>query len=205
MKRFRMTLLALSLILIFLGYNDMKLYLNNKTVQEINIVDLIAGKPHQELMLIKGGYYDLKNAISTSGSIEIESLLVPLTLSPGKQPYNVFVETRNPEVLKLVNKYNFDMDTEYMRNKFYEENKEKFYPQVDVQVMMFSSIVKNQNQVKLIKLVKQVGLKVDENNLIFVAEGKTPPFYRGIFFLIVGVLGMLKAFSLFKKAKQNED
>lgn len=203
MKRFRFTLLAISLILLYLGAMDLKLVLNNQDVQRINIEDLIAGKEHRELILIQNGYLDLKNAISTSGSIEIEALLVPLTAEPGLQPYKIFIEMRSPEVLKLVNKYNFDIDTDYLREKYFNEHKSEFYPQVNINGMMFSSLVANQSQVKLVKLVKDVGLQVDEN-IIFVSEDKTPPKYRGIFFFIIGILGGLKAFTMFQKAGEEK-
>ena len=201
MKRFRVTLLALSLVLLFLGIADLRTYMKNRQPQNVSIAELVAGVEHIERMNISGGYFDLLNAINTSGSIEIDALLVPLTVTPGEQPFKVFVETRNPDVLTLVTQYNLGMDTEEQRAKFLEDNKEKFYPQMDLAVMQFSNIVANSNQAKLVKLVESVGLKVDEN-VLFVSEGKEPPLLRGIFFFLFGILGVLKAVSMFKKARQ---
>jgi len=199
-----MTLLALSLVLLFLGYTDMSLYLNNTKAQEIDITGLINGEETQEKLIVRGGYLDLKNAVSTSGSIELDALLVPLTEEPGRQPFKVFVETRDPEIIKLVQKYQFEMDTEFLRKKFFEENKDKFYPQLTIEAMKFSSIVANRNQVKIIKLLRSVGLDV-EDDVVFIAEGKQPPKYRGIFFLIVGLLGLLKSYDMFKKARDQKE
>jgi hypothetical protein len=189
--------LAFSLILLFLGYNDITLFLKNKTPQIIDVKELLSGKPHKKRLIIKNGYLDLKNAISTSGSIEIDALLVPLTDKPGKQPYKIFVETRDENIVKLVTTYNFDFDTEYQREQFYKKHEKEFYPKKDIGGMMFSQLIANTNQTKLLKLVEQVGLKV-KKPVFFFSENKTPPKYRGFFFMIVGIAGLIKSLTMLK-------
>lgn len=200
MKRFRITLIAVSLILIYLGASDVRLAMRNTNAQTISIAELASGGEHIEKLVVTGGYYDLKNAVSTSGSVKLDTLLVPLTEEPGQEPYRVFVETREPAIMDLVEKYNFQLDSDPARLAFFEEHKAEFYPRRDVSGMKFSSVVANTNEKKLVTLLTSVGLKVQEP-VIFIAEGKEPPKTRGIFFLIIGALGLLKGGALFRKAK----
>ena len=69
MKRFRFTLIAVCLVLLYLGVNDLLLWFKNQTPQTITISQLEASGAPQEWLKIKAGYLDLDRAISTSGTV----------------------------------------------------------------------------------------------------------------------------------------
>jgi len=198
MKRFRFTLLVVSLVLLYMGFLDLRVLLSNQQPEDVSIQDLINGAYQQELLYVTGGFMDLEHAISTSGSIEFDALLVPLTVVPGEQPYHVIVETRAPEVLDLVKTYNFKLDSEYQRKQFLEKNREKFYPQRDINGMLFSTIIARANEHKLTKLVQSTGLSIGDP-LVLLSEGKEPVVWRGIFYLLMGLLGIVRSYMLFRR------
>src|SRR5210317_2040063 len=111
MRRFRYTLIAVCLVLLFLGVSDLILWFENQTPQPVSIDELEQTGAPREWLQVAAGYQDLDRAISTSGSLELEALLVPLVTHPDQEQIRVMVETRNPHQLKLFQDYHFFTDT----------------------------------------------------------------------------------------------
>ena len=111
MRRFRYTLIAVCLVLLFLGVSDLTLWFNNQAPQPVSIETLEQIGAPAEWLEAKAGYQDLDRAISTSGSLEMEALLVPLVAHPDQEQIHIMVETRDPHQLKLFQDYHFFTDT----------------------------------------------------------------------------------------------
>ena len=89
MKRFRFTLTAICLVLLWLGWTDVSLFLRNRAPLTITEAELVKNGPPREWLHITGGYQDLLMGISTSGSVELDAFLVPLRVSHRITSYNV--------------------------------------------------------------------------------------------------------------------
>jgi len=198
MKRFRFTLIAVCLVLLYLGVNDLLLWFKNQTPQTITISQLEASGAPQEWLKIKAGYLDLDRAISTSGSVEMEALLIPLVTHPDQQRILVMVETRAPDLLQLFQEYHFFTDTIPEKRAFRKEYAEAFKGQRDVTGMLVAGLIARGNQQKLLKLAKQTGLDIADN-VIFLSEEKQPGKWRGVFFTVIGLLGLIKVLTYKKQ------
>ena len=198
MKRFRFTLIAVCLVLLYLGVNDLLLWFKNQTPQTITISQLEASGAPQEWLKIKAGYLDLDRAISTSGSVEMEALLIPLVTHPDQQRILVMVETRAPDLLQLFQEYHFFTDTIPEKRAFRNEYAEVFKGQRDITGMLVAGLIARGNQQKLLKLAKQTGLDI-ANNVIFLSEEKQPGKWRGVFFTVIGLLGLIKVLTYKKQ------
>jgi len=191
MKRFRFTLLAICLVLLFLGWNEISFFLRNRTPLAVTITDLEQGTETREWLHITGGSLDLLGAISTSGSIELDALLIPLKSDPAAPGFQVLVETRDPAFLDLFGTYHFRQDSEHEQQRYLEENRERFTIRRDLTGTKVGGLIASGNRDKLIKLTRELGTPVEEN-VLFVSEGKEPGKWRGFFFFGVGLLGLLK-------------
>lgn len=198
MKRFRFTLIAICLVLLYLGIDDLLLWFNNQAPQAMTISQLEASGAPQEWLKIKAGYLDLDRAISTSGSVEMEALLIPLVTHPDQQRILVMVETRAPDLLQLFQEYHFFTDTIPEKRAFRNEYAEAFKGQRDVTGMLVAGLIARGNQQKLLKLAKQTGLDIADN-VIFLSEEKQPGKWRGVFFTVIGLLGLIKVLTYKKQ------
>jgi hypothetical protein len=193
MQRFRVTLIAVSAVLLFLGINDLSLWWRNRTPTSIDIATLARSGPPTEWLKVSDGYMDLDRAISTSGSIELEALLVPLLPSPDQEEIRVLVETRNPHILELVRGYHFTPETEQEQAAFREKHAAEFMARREVTGMLVSGLVDKGNRSKLLELARKTGLDIKED-VIFLSEGKIPQLWRGLFFALVALFAVLKLF-----------
>jgi len=191
LRRFRFTLLAVCLFLLFLGAVDLRLWLNNPTPAPVAVAELEAGNPPREWLMVQGGTLNLEEAISTSGTVELEALLVPLTGNPGQTRYRILVETRDPVLMELFRTYNFKLDTLPEKERFLEENRAGFHPVRTVEGMVVTGLIASGNRDKLLKLARAVGMDIAPE-VIFISEGKTPGKWRGVFFLAAGLLGLAR-------------
>lgn len=191
MRRFRFTLIAICAVLIYLGSSDLFLWFNNQAPRSISIQQLEQLGPPQEWLHVTGGFQDLDRAISTSGSVEMEALLVPLLSAPGQAQIRVLVETRSPYLLQLFQEYHFLTDTVPEKRAFREEYAEVFTGQREVTGMLVSGLIASGNQQKLMKLATQTGLEIADD-VVLLSEGKQPGKWRGVFFTVVGILGLIK-------------
>jgi len=195
MKRFRFTLIAVCLVLLYLGGNDLLLWFNNQSAQTLSISQLEESGAPQEWLNVKAGYMDLDRAISTSGSVEMEALLIPLVTHPDQQRIRVMVETRSTDLLQLFKEYHFFTDTIPEKQAFRNKHAEEFRGQRDVTGMLVAGLIARGNQQKLLKLAKQTGLDIADD-VIFLSEGKVPGKWRGVFFTVVGLLGLVRVLTV---------
>ena len=191
MKRFRFTLIAVCLVLLYLGGSDLLLWFNNQSAQTVSISQLEESGAPQEWLNVKAGYMDLDRAISTSGSVEMEALLIPLVTHPDQQRIRVMVETRSTDLLQLFKEYHFFTDTIPEKQAFRNKHAEEFRGQRDVTGMLVDGLIARGNQQKLLTLAKQTGLDIADD-VIFLSEGKVPGKWRGVFFTVVGLLGLVR-------------
>lgn len=191
MNRFRFTLIAVCLVLLFLGVSDLVLWFNNQAPQSVQIDQLEASGAPREWLQVSGGYQDLDRAISTSGALELEALLVPLISHPDQERIQVMVETRNEHLLRLFKEYHFFTDTVPEKRAFRERHAREFKGERDVTGMLVGGLIASGNQDKLRKLAQQTGLDIADD-VIFLSEGKEPGTWRGVFFTLVGLLGLVK-------------
>lgn len=199
MKRFRVTLLVVCLMLGWLGFNDLSLFLRNSAPQTISIEDLANQGAPREWLQIDGGYQDLLQAINMSGTMEIDSFLVPLKHSADTDDLLVWFETRDPQIVSALKTYYFKIDTDKERSDFVEENRQLFFAQRDLTGMTVSNLVADSNKNKLEELLEEMGIPVSDR-VIFISEGKEPSSGRGFFFVAMALLGLVKLmFDLIKK------
>jgi hypothetical protein len=198
MRRFRVTLLVVCLLLGWLGYTDLSLLLRNQAPQQLSISELETQGPAQEWISVSGGYQDLLQAINMSGTIEIDSFLVPLKGSVKGADSNIWFETRDPQIVNLLKNYYFKLDTEEQRQQFREDNRELFTAPRVVTGMTVDNLIANSNSSKLKKLLQEMNLPVAEN-VIFISEGKEPTALRGFFFSAMAIIGLLKLLLDLKK------
>jgi hypothetical protein len=197
MYRFRVTLLAICLLLIYLGWNDANLYLRNQQPEVINIEILEQQGAPREWLQVEGGYLDLQRAISTSGTVTLDALLVPLSSEPRSGTFQVLVETRQPRLLELFRTYHLRLDTTVEQKRFIEEHQEEFFGQRQVTGTVVTGLVASGNRDKLMKLARGVGIDVPED-VIFLSEGNEPVRYRGFVFLALGLIGLVRVISLWR-------
>ena len=189
MKRFRVTLLVVCLLLGWLGFNDLSLYLRNRTPQAITIEELAEQGAPREWLRVDGGYQDLQQAINMSGTMEIDSFLVPLKASAETDELLIWFETRDPHIVNTLKTYYFKMDSDQARADFLEENRRTFFAQRDLTGMAVGNLIADSNKNKLEKLLTEMGIPVSER-IIFISEGKEPTIGRGLFFLAMALLGL---------------
>ncbi|WP_429885502.1 hypothetical protein [Geoalkalibacter halelectricus] len=197
MRRFRFTLIAVCLLLLYLGYNDASLSLRNPEPLSIDLQTLIAQDAPREWLHVTGGYQNLDEAISTSGQVELKALLVPLVQDPADQRFHLLFETRDPEILDLIYTYHFRFDNVFAQERFRQEQAEVFLARRDVTGMVAGGFKGTSNRDKLMQLAQTVGLDIPAD-VIMLSEGKEPPRYRGFFFLAMGLAGLIKAGLMFK-------
>ena len=203
MNRFRFTLIAVCLVLLYLGVTDLILWFNNQSPRAVTISELEQSGAPQEWLSALSGFQDLDRGISTSGNLELEALLIPLVAHPGQETIHVFVETRNEHLLQLFKEYHFFTDTVPEKQAFRRKHAKEFKGQRDVTGMLVSGLIVRSNQQKLLDLAKQTGLNVADD-VIFLSEGKEPGKWRGVFFTVVGLLGLIRIFTYKKPAETAE-
>ena len=201
MKRFRVTLLVVCLLLGWLGYNDLSLMFRNSEPQQISIENLEAQGPSQEWLLVSNGYQDLLQAINMSGTMDIDSFLVPLKRSTDSPDINIWFETRDPQIVELLKIYYFKLDTDTARQKFLQDNRDFIYARREVKGMTVDNLVASSNREKLKELLQEMKMTVPEN-VIFISEGKEPVYLRGLFFAVIAVIGLIKLVIGFKSSNK---
>ena len=199
MKRFRVTLLVVCLLLGWLGFNDLSLFLRNRTPQSITIEELDKQGAPREWLSIDGGYQDLQQAINMSGTMEIDAFLVPLKPSEDSDNLLIWFETRDPQIVSTLKTYYFKLDSDDARERFMEENHQIFFAQRNLTGMTVGNLIADSNKNKLEELLTEMNIPVSDQ-IIFISEGKEPAWGRGLFFVAMALIGLTKLmFNLFKK------
>lgn len=202
MKRFRITLLAICLILAWLGYSDISLMLRNRQPLEITLEQLEKTGAPREWLTVTGGTQDLLQAINMSGSMEIDAFLVPLKSAPDSPEAKVWFETRDPKTIEALKTYYFILDSDAGRARFVADNQELFRGRRPLTGMTADSLVADSNRHKLSKLLQEMNIPVSDQTL-FISEGKEPVRWRGLFFAAIAAIGIAKIFISF--ARQGND
>ncbi|HMB16234.1 MAG TPA: hypothetical protein VKN62_07950 [Pelovirga sp.] len=192
MNRFRVTIIAICLVLAWLAYNDLSLYLRNPEPLVVSINELeTLGQAPREWMTVTGGHPDYLQGINMTGGMDFEAFLVPLTSSPDSNNYRVWFETRDPEILEALKTYYFSLNTEAQRQEFLELNSHIFFGQRNLTGMTAAELVANSNQKKLASLLEEMGIETT-GTPVFISEAKEPVIWRGVFFAIIAFAGVLK-------------
>jgi hypothetical protein len=189
------------MVLLYLGGSDLRILLRNPKPMPVSLTELEQQEPEQEWLTIRGGHQDLLEAISTSGSVEVNAFLVPLKTSPEAKDYRILIETRKPQIVDALKFYHFKLETDLERQKYLEEHRELFFGQREVTGMVMSGLIGRNNRNRLSKLSKDYGIAVPEN-VLFVTEGKEPAKIRGFFFVGVALLGLVKLATTWRKRRE---
>lgn len=200
MKRFRITILAVCLILAWLGYSDISLMLRNRQPLEISLAALESNGAPREWLTVTGTQ-DLLQAINMSGTMEIDSFLVPLKTAAGSSTMSVWFETRDPQIITALKTYYFMLDSDAKKEAFVKDNRNLFMGRRTLTGMTADSLVANSNQNKLEKLLTEMNIPVSEKT-VFISEGKEPARWRGIFFTAIALVGMARIFYSFSRQGQ---
>ncbi|SDZ91597.1 hypothetical protein SAMN05660420_00716 [Desulfuromusa kysingii] len=193
MKRFRATIIAICLILAWLGFADLNLLLRNPNPTDISITDLESTGAPREWLTVHDGYQDLTQAINMSGTMEVGSYLVPLKQSQDDQHINIWFETRDPQIVDILNTYYFLLETKAQQQHFFQENQQFFSAQREITGMTVANLVADSNRKKLSQLLQHMDIPQSENT-IFISEGKKPAIWRGIFFMTIAIIGLIKVY-----------
>ncbi len=201
MKRFRITILAICLILGWLGFSDLGLLLRNQEPQRVSIAELETKGAPREWLTVTDGTQDLLQAINMSGSMTIDSFLVPLKRAPESNVMKVWFETRDPQIISALKNYYFILETDTQKAEFVEANKHLFMGQRSLTGMTADNLVASSNRNKLTELLQEMNIAVSEET-IFISEGKEPAVWRGIFFATIAIVGMVKIFISFARREE---
>ncbi|PLY06441.1 MAG: hypothetical protein C0622_00880 [Desulfuromonas sp.] len=203
MKRFRITILAICLILAWLGYSDLRVLLRNSEPLTITLADLERSGAPREWLTVTDGTQDLMQAINMSGSVTIDSFLVPLKSNLTSNKMMVWFETRDPEIIDALKTYYFLLDSDQAREEYLAKNRDLFYAKRVITGMTADNLVASANRDKLAKLLMEMEIPVTDET-IFISEGKEPIRWRGFFFLGIAVIGMIKVFMSFAGSSKKE-
>jgi len=198
MQRFRITILAICLLLAWLAYADLSILVRNQEPLEISISDLEANGAPREWLSINGGYQVLLEAINMSGTMDITSFLVPLKQSKDSDVVTVWFETRDPQIISTLKTYYFLLESEKQKADYLSEHQDFFTAQRQLVGMTPDNIVASSNKKKLTDLLQSMNIDVAENT-IFISEDKQPVVFRGIFFAFISVIGLIKTVLSFRK------
>ncbi len=203
MKKFRVTIIAVCLILGWLGYADLSRLLRNPEPLEISITDLEATGAPREWLTVNDGYQDLLQAINMSGTMEVGSFLVPLKHAKNTSKMKIWFETREPEIIEALKTYYFMLETDKQKQDFLQNNQQLFSAQRILTGMTANNLVADSNQNKLTELLTEMNIPVTEDT-IFISEGKQPVIWRGMFFFGIAVIGIIKVLLSFRKPDQEQ-
>ncbi|MCD6582253.1 MAG: hypothetical protein J7K90_10660 [Desulfuromusa sp.] len=201
MKRFRITIIAICLLVGWLGYSDITVLLRNPEPLVVSIFDLETTGAPREWLTVNDGYQDLLQGINMSGTMEVGSFLIPLKSSPESNNIRVWFETRAPEIIETLKTYYFILDTEKQRQDFQVKNQQFFSAQRQLTGMVTGNLVANSNQKKLTQLLQKMDIPVAENT-IFISEDKQPVLWRGIFFAGIALIGLIKVGLSFRETSR---
>lgn len=185
----------MALVLGLLGIDDARVALNNRKPQVISPSEL--SRTEAEWLELRNAELDLEEAISTSGTLEVDALLVPLAL-PGGGPTRMLVETRDPRRLELFRQLHFGQDSEAQKAAFRLAQHEALHPRSTLRGLRLRGMVARSNAAKLTSLAQEGGLSLDPAAFILV-EGREPSPGRGFFFLAMALAALIKAVTLLRR------
>lgn len=202
MNRFRVTVLVVCCILVVLGGADIKSILRNSE-PEVIAWDLKSGNLElsKEWVTLNGGVLMLEEAVSNSGDIEIDALLIPYVRDIEEKKFFVLIETRDPQLVEAFTEYHFGLESEVKKEEYLQENIDTFRMQRSVSGMLVAGMFVNRSRDTLLELANETGMDISEN-AVFIHEGnEPPPIYRGLFFLLMAIAGVIKVIVVGRKNK----
>lgn len=198
MKRFRLTLLLICLLLLWLGGRDLSLLWRNPAPESLSVQQLLSSGPSREWVRIVDGFQVLDEAISTSGTLELDALLIPVKRDPTQQRADLFIESRDPQLLSLFSTYHFQLDSEQEKQSYRKAHADEFVRRQPVSGMLISGLTAENNRRNLAELAGSLDMAV-RPDVIFVAAGKQPGGLRGYLFVAAALLGLGKLISMMRK------
>ncbi|MCF6179660.1 MAG: hypothetical protein L3J63_09775 [Geopsychrobacter sp.] len=200
MKRFRFTFLAVCLLLTWLGGSDLILQLRNPEPLSLELSQIPEGPLAREWVTITGGHLDLLKGVNMSGTIEVDSFLIPLIIDHEDLQPRIWVETRNPSISNLLTTYYFKLENDQQRADYLKKNRSEFFPTFNVTGMTADSLIADLNHGKLVELLTNMGIET-RDDILFISEGKEPNRLRGPVFLLLAIIGVFKFIRWSKKPK----
>lgn len=192
MNRFRFTFLVVCLALIYLGTNDLLSWSKNPEPTPISAAELISKGPVEDWVTVEGGILHLLDAANAGGDLPVEALMVPIRIGKEGGPAQIILQTQDADLIEAFSAYYISIETEAQRAEYLEKNKDVFFNPLPRTGMVTSGLIAANHRSRMIKLAKDLDLTIADN-VIFLTEGKTPPpWWRGLFFFIVGVAGLFK-------------
>lgn len=199
MKRYRVTLMVICLVLLYLGGDTIRFHVKNPDPLPISVAELERSGPPREWLTIEGGYVNLLESISTTGSVEVDVFLVPLKISPQAESYRVLFETRDPAIVDALRTYHFKLDSELERQRYLQEHQDLFFGRRDISGQLQDYLPAKRNR-GLIESMKRKGEEGLPDDVILFSENKeSPMLLGGIFMVVVALLGMVKAAVFWRK------
>ena len=138
-----------------------------------------------------------------SGTIEIDSFLIPYVEDSSIQNPRLWIETRQPAIISLLTTYYFKLDNDQKRAAYLEEHQDKFFPSVTITGMTADNLIADANRNKLLELLTSMGIDTGDD-ILFISEGKEPNRFRGPGFLLLSMLGVIKFLFWNKKTTKKE-
>lgn len=183
-----------------LAFLDLQLWWRNPAPQQLTIEEAQNWNGEREWLNINNAWWDVGSAISTSGTLDLEGLLIPLRRADetANSPITILLETRDPELLALFAQYHFSLDNEQSKAEFLKSNADKFRFVRPAAGMVLDGFLARNSKSNLKQLAKTSGLAIADK-VIFVTEHKEPAKWRGIFFAVVALLGGARLFFTRKK------
>ncbi len=208
MNRYRVTVLVICAILLVLAVGDFYTLKRNSEPQVI-AWDMKTGglDPDREWVTITGGTLMLEEAVSNSGELEIDALVVPLVRDIDEKKFHVLVETRDPKLVEAFTKYHLGLDSDAEKAEFLEQNIDTFRMQKTIKGMVvvgaFGGLMPNRDQETMREVAKATNMDLAED-VVFIHEGNEPasPF-RAIFFLVMAIAGVIKVIIISRQAKSS--
>lgn len=204
MNRYRITVLVVCLVLIVLAAGDFYT-LHRNSEPQIIAWDATAGEISidREWVTITGGTLMLEEAVSNSGELEIDALVIPLVRDIGEKTFRILIETRDPRLVEAFATYHLGLDSEAQKTDFLQKNISAFQMQRAVSGMVvvgaFGGLMPNRDREIMYELAEATNMDLADN-AVFVHEGKEPASpIRGVFFLLVGLAGIIKLIIVWRK------
>lgn len=197
MNRYRITVLVVCAVLLALAVGDFYVLHRNPEPQVI-AWDVTSGgiRPEREWVTLTGGTLLLEEAVSNSGTLEIDALVIPLVREVKEKTFHILVETRDPQLVEAFATYHLGLNSEAKKAKYLADNIDIFRMKKTINGMVvtgaFGGLLPNHDQEIMHKLAKSLGMDLDAE-AIFIHEDKEPASpLRAAFFLIVAIAGILK-------------
>ncbi len=200
--KFRVTILVVCAMLLYLGYTKISFLLRNPEPEVIALEkSQDISKAAREWVTITGGTLLLKEAISSNGEVELEALLVPLVLNKLETKFRIMIETRDPQLLRAYSTYYLGMETEAEKEKYFNDNIEVFESTKSIVGVIKTGSEADYNRKKLFELAEITNTNIAEDVTYILATDDEPDKYGGFFYIIIALFGLMKVAYFWQRGK----